>query len=113
MSKIRTVAAASMAVALIGLGVPQARAEERSDKRPWIHVRVDEPGKDGTKVNINLPMSAVDVALDLVKDERIASGKVKIDDSEISIAELRKLWIALRNDSMRPRTTRATCRSRS
>lgn len=64
----------------------------------WIHIRVDET--DGAKVNVNLPMSLVQVAMDIAGKEvfeghhapRIHMGH----HPDMSLEDLRVMWNELR-----------------
>ena len=58
----------------------------------WIHVRVDDVDDDSS-VNINLPLSLASIATDFLADE----ASVQIDDSDVPVEELRRVWRELRN----------------
>lgn len=62
---------------------------------PWIHVEVLE--KDGAEVRVNLPMSAVEVALEVVQDEAMEQGYIRIDETDITVEELRDIWNELKD----------------
>jgi hypothetical protein len=62
----------------------------------WLHVEVNEKTADPALVKINLPLSLVDVALGVVKDENLKSGRLKLDMHDISVADLRRLWSELK-----------------
>lgn len=64
---------------------------------PWIHVEVTEQKEKGSTVNVNLPLSVAEVALEVAPDKIVKQGKIKLPNNDISIAELRKLWNELRN----------------
>ena len=61
----------------------------------WIHVHVDESGAQGAKVRVNLPLSMVEAALAMVNDKDLHGGKVKFNDEEFTVAQLRDLWKSL------------------
>ena len=69
---------------------------------PWIHVVVDEPadGPDGdaTKVNVNLPLSVVRIALQAAPDDVISEGKIHFNhmDRDIDVESLRAMWAELK-----------------
>jgi hypothetical protein len=65
-------------------------------KDPWLHLEVHERSSDPALVKVNLPISMVDVALDIVKDEKFRHGRFRLDTDEISIAEMRRIWSELR-----------------
>lgn len=88
-------------VALIGLlvlcgSVTLAAAQAAQQATPWIHVQVDEDGEDGTKVNVNLPLSLVEVALEAVSHEHFSRGHVHLEHTDVTVQELRQMWQELR-----------------
>jgi hypothetical protein len=66
------------------------------NKDPWLHLEVQEKSSDPALVKVNLPISMVDVALDLVKDDKFRHGQFKLDTNEISVAEMRRIWSELK-----------------
>jgi hypothetical protein len=89
--KYLAVLTAIAVVAVSGAAYAQAQTS-------WIHVRVDD--EDGSKVNVNLPMSLVEVALDIAGQEafdghhgpRLHIGR----HHDVSIEDLRRMWTELR-----------------
>jgi hypothetical protein len=73
------------ALILAALAVPAAAADL------WLHVKVDG-GRDGEQVSINLPISMVDKIAPMIRGEAHRSGRIRIDDRDYSIAELRQIW---------------------
>jgi hypothetical protein len=61
----------------------------------WLHVHVDEHGAQGSKVRVNLPLSMVETAVNMVPDRELHDGKIKIADADLSVAQLRDLWKSL------------------
>ncbi|MEM7481044.1 MAG: hypothetical protein AAF481_07695 [Acidobacteriota bacterium] len=57
----------------------------------WLHVHVDE-GEDGAQVRVNLPLSVAEKALAMIPEQELENGRIQIDDTDFSIAELRELW---------------------
>ena len=54
----------------------------------WLHVRVEESGDDGEKVNVNIPLSVVLAILPAIqtddfRDGRINIGRGRIDDIDL------------------------------
>jgi hypothetical protein len=74
-------------MALMMMGA--AAAEAKTDL--WLHIKVRDAG-DGSRVSVNLPLSVVEAAAPLIPEEARAAGKVRIDDRDLSIADLRRLW---------------------
>ena len=65
---------------------------------PWIHITVDETGEDGTRVNVNLPLSVVQIALAAAPEKIISHGKLHLRhvNKDLDIESLRKMWAELR-----------------
>jgi hypothetical protein len=63
----------------------------------WLHVRVQEGGEHGEKVSVNLPLQLVEAVLPLIEEEELCGGKVKIDNEELSGAQIREILKALRD----------------
>lgn len=65
---------------------------------PWIHVEVDEGGEDRAKVNVNLPLSVVQLAIEAAPEKIISDGELHLQhvDRDIEIEDLRRMWIELR-----------------
>lgn len=66
----------------------------------WIHVRVDEV--DGAKVNVNLPIALLEVAMEIAQDH----GMDAIEEHggmhfgrrhDMDVADLRRMWDAMRD----------------
>ncbi len=57
----------------------------------WLHVAVDE-GPEGARVRVNLPLAMAETALGMIPEEELRGGKVRFEDSELTVAELRQLW---------------------
>jgi hypothetical protein len=66
------------------------------NSNPWLHLEVNENTTDPTLVKVNLPLSMVDVALSVIKDENLKSGRLKLDSHDISVADMRRLWDELK-----------------
>lgn len=90
MKRIGIVAAAVAAVGLAGATWAQGQG-------PWIHVRVEEPGKD-TRVHVNLPLSVVEAALAMAPEKVVSDGKFHLghEKHDLKVAEMRKLWNELK-----------------
>ena len=102
----KLLAAAALASAL--MAVPAARAmaatgtisvtADNAAKNDdlWLHIRVHEAkGKgqtEGEKTTVNVPLSLVQGFLALMPDKVHGSGRIKVNDDEITVSELRALW---------------------
>lgn len=73
-------------------GLAQAQS-----KGPWLHLEVKENKNEPVLVKVNLPVSLVDVALNIIKDEKLHNGRIKLKHSEISVADMKKIWFELKN----------------
>jgi hypothetical protein len=63
----------------------------------WLHVRVEETGKK-SRVSVNLPVAAVEAALEAAPQTLLADGRIKLGHrhTDMSVADLRRLWKAVR-----------------
>src|SRR5262245_6869930 len=91
----RTFLAASFALSLGALPL-QAQT-------PWIHVEVDENGKeadaDDSHVKVNLPLSVVQIALEAAPDKIVEDGRLHLHnlDNDLDVEDLRRMWQELRS----------------
>jgi hypothetical protein len=67
----------------------------RADDTPWIHIEVMDG--DDALVRVNLPLSLVDVALEVAEDEMLYEGNLELDNCDVSVADLRRMWKELRD----------------
>ncbi len=77
----------------LGLLLTFAPAWAQSDS--WIHVRVVENG-EGHKVSVNVPVSLAQVALEVAPRDIMEKGRLKLQEKDISVADLRRLWAELK-----------------
>jgi hypothetical protein len=84
--------AALAVVCLVAISVAPA-----ADK--WLHVRVEEDGDRGERVNINVPLSLVERMLPLISVDELQGGKLVLDelDDDLEGIDLRELAAALRD----------------
>lgn len=85
----KTLALATLA---LGLGTAGAFAAQTDDL--WIHIHVKD-GKDGN-VSINLPVSMVEKMAKNITTETEGESKLRFNDEDITVAELREMWNDLR-----------------
>lgn len=81
----------ALTISLLAPGLAAARA---SATDLWLHVKVHD-GKEDSHVNINLPLSVVEKSSAFIPSEARTSGKLRIDDEDVSVAELREMWAEL------------------
>jgi hypothetical protein len=92
-ASVLTVALAAMTMGALAPAV--ANAETRRDDL-WFHVTVND-SKDGGKVVLNLPLSMVEKAGGLIpKQAHNGNGKIRVNDQEMSKADLQAMWNDLR-----------------
>jgi len=66
-------------------------------KAPWLHLEVKEGTDLSDLIKVNLPLSMVEVALNVIKHEKFKDGCFKLDThGKISIADLKQLWMELK-----------------
>ncbi len=91
----RLLGAALLAALLAVTGSAAAQTDT-----PWLHVQVEDES-DRTKVEVNLPLAAVEAISDRMGREALADAMGHADDSRetnLETEELRALWKALRAD---------------
>lgn len=89
--KRRILNGAGLTLALLSTAaVAWAQAE------PWIHVRVTEHEQDGKKVSVNVPLSLAQVALEVAPRDVLEKGRLKLNQKDISVADIRRLWTELK-----------------
>ncbi|HEX9942221.1 MAG TPA: hypothetical protein VGG03_09415 [Thermoanaerobaculia bacterium] len=62
----------------------------------WLHVKVDG-GRNGEQATINLPLSLVDTFAPMISRGAHGSGRVRIDDRDYSVSDLRRIWRQIEN----------------
>jgi hypothetical protein len=77
-------------------GTPTTSSKNSSKKSPWIHIEVMEAGQKDAKVKVNLPIKLARTALQMAPDDVMDDGHIKIDDNDMSVSDLRKLWKEVR-----------------
>jgi hypothetical protein len=77
-------------------GTPAVSADAGAS---WLHVRVEEPGKN-TRVRVNLPLTVVEAALKAAPDTIESEGRIHIGGRHggrhITVSELREAWSQLK-----------------
>jgi len=101
-TKTLTIPLIALAVGLSGgLSTPvhAATATTGASGDLWIHIRVhDDKDARGSKVAINLPVSVVEGMAGALPTASGGSGggRLRFDDAEVSVADLRRIWRELR-----------------
>jgi len=79
-----------VAIALAALISLPLWAQQKKD--PWLHVEVRESKDEPEIVKVNLPFSMVDVALKIAQDKKLNGGKFRLQSTELSVPDLKKIW---------------------
>ena len=66
-------------------------------ERPWIHIHVSDGDDDGKEIRVNLPFGLAHVALGVISDEIVKEGRLELKNHDISVEELRQMWLELKN----------------
>jgi hypothetical protein len=119
----KTLLITGLALALLAPAVSLAAAKEAGGREPWIHVEVREGGGDRATVNVNVPFALADAALASLGDDigshitfghhngrhahagdaaekgegESVEGEHGGEGPSISIADLRRMWKAMRD----------------
>ncbi|HEY7530184.1 MAG TPA: hypothetical protein VIC56_05865 [Gemmatimonadota bacterium] len=75
-------------------GASSLQGDGRPD--PWVHVQVVEGDSAGATVEVHLPLSAVRLGLDIAAKEAVVDGRLQLRDSDVDVADLRRMWQELR-----------------
>lgn len=67
------------------------------DRDQWIHIAVDDRDGHGERVRVNVPLSIVEAVLPLIESDELHDGKIWLDDSELSHADIVKILAAVRD----------------
>jgi len=79
-------------VAVAGALGLQAAPAAAQNATAWVHVRVEEAGK-GSKVNVNLPLPAVEAALAFAPPDTFSRKHIQIGGKgQVTLADLRRVW---------------------
>jgi hypothetical protein len=87
----RILIAGTAAVSLLAASLPALA----KDGDPWIHIEITEKGEN--RVKVNLPLSLVEVALEVAEDEMLFDGALEFDNTELTVEDLRRMWQELRD----------------
>lgn len=94
----------SLKIAMIALSAFALTAVRVSAADLWLHIKVHD-AKEDSHVNINLPLSMVTKTASMIPSDARNSGKIRINDDDLDVAELRQIWNEVRN---RPDATYVT-----
>lgn len=89
--------AITTAIAALALGLGTAGAfatQAEQTEKLWIHVRVHD-GKDGN-VSINFPVTMVEKMAQNITAEAKGESRLRFNDEDITVAELREMWNEVR-----------------
>lgn len=87
--KVQRILTLVMLVAALGL-------QTQAASKQWLHVRIDNAKKGGENVRVNVPLSLAETVLGLVKEKDMSAGKIRIEDKNITVEDLRKIWDAVK-----------------
>jgi hypothetical protein len=63
----------------------------------WLHVRVEESGHDGEKVNVNIPLSVVMAILPAIETDDFRGGRINIGRGEIEDVDIHEILKAFKD----------------
>lgn len=82
-----------LAFGLGTIGAFQASATQTRDGL-WMHINVR--GAENENVSVNLPISMIEKMANLIPDDAKGDSRLRFNDEDITIAELREIWLDLR-----------------
>jgi hypothetical protein len=68
-----------------------------ADAGRWIHVRVDENGEHGAKVDVQVPLSMVSSLMPTLKTKIDLDGDLDFGHGKMTVAEMRDAWAAVKH----------------
>jgi hypothetical protein len=77
-------------IAMFALSVQAASKE-------WLHIHVDDKNKE-EKVRVNIPLSLMETMLPMIEDEAIKDGNIELNDRNVKISELKKMWKSFKEE---------------
>ncbi len=69
-----------------------------ADGPTWLHVQIHDGKEKDSRVNVNVPLGLVDVAMGAVTSERMSSGRIhfgKDKGKDVNVQDLRRMWAEL------------------
>jgi len=90
----------TLIIAALALLVALPVAAQTASQDLWIHVKVHEEGGDNTRVTVNLPVTFLEGVLPLIESSgefKVEDAKIEIEDSDITIADLRRVLQSLKD----------------
>jgi hypothetical protein len=90
--------------ALAALFAFAATAARVSAADLWLHVKVHDARED-SHVSVNLPLSMIEKSTALIPSDARHSGRIRLADKDMDVADLRRLWDEVKN---RPDATYVT-----
>ena len=87
----------ALAVLTLGAATSVAAQQDASEptitSNPWLHVQVVEEGEEGARVNVNLPLSLLEIAAEIALPHNFLSEHAThFEHTEISVQDLKRLW---------------------
>jgi hypothetical protein len=88
--------ALGLLLATLLVAAPGAAVEGR-----WFHLKVDDHSNDGAEVTVNLPLSLIEMAFEMIPEDlsQEVSGEleVELNNHGFDVAQLRQLWEEVRH----------------
>ena len=63
----------------------------------WLHVRVDDGGRGGEQISVNIPLAVVEAMLPMISVDELHHGHLQLDDIDLNGIDLREVLVALRD----------------
>ena len=66
--------------------------------KEWLHINVHDTKGEEEKVRINIPISLIEVMLPLVEEKAVRDGKIRMNDKDFKVSDLRKIWNSVKDE---------------
>lgn len=86
---------AALAVVLLAPAALWAQKADEGPRGPFIHIEVREAEGEEGAVDINLPLALAQAALEAGQESLDKHSHLTLDDSDLSVSDLRRMWKAM------------------
>ena len=63
----------------------------------WLHIRVEERGRGGENISVNIPLALVEALIPAIETEEFNRGRIHIGDADLDGIDLHEILLAVRD----------------